>query len=127
MLSNTIRNRQDKGVENMSKQYRKLQNKIYNKPHKDKRARAKEKIGRDYLLIGVLIFTFIVTIAGWTHVDNMNRAMYVLLTGSLGLTDARRHAKIKEDYRSYLDRASVASMGLAVAMFLIVLYYQYIA
>ena len=111
----------------MSKQYRKLQNKIYNKPDKDKRAREKEKLGRDYLLIGVLIFTFIVTIAGWTHFDNMNRAMYVLLTVSLGLTYARRHAKIKEEYRIYLDRASVASMGLAVAMFLIVLYYQYIA
>jgi hypothetical protein len=36
-----------------------------------------------------------------------------------------RHAKVSDNVRAYLNSASLGAMGLAVAMFLISLYYQF--
>ena len=108
----------------MSKQYKKMQKKLYPQQD-DPKAKEKAKIGKDYLLLTIICFTFVVTVVGWPHFDNMNRAMYLLLTISLLLTYLCRHARVSEKVRTYLNSASLGSMGLAVAMFLIAMYYQY--
>lgn len=107
----------------MAKQYKKLQNKI----HPKAKTAPKEKIGNDYLLMVMIGFTVIILALGWSHLDSMNKAMYVLLTLSLSLTYARRHAKLTDNQRVYVDRASFASIGLAAALFLIIAYNQYFA
>lgn len=107
----------------MAKQYKKLQNKVY--PKKTADSKPKEKIGKDYLLMTVIAFTAVVTIFGWTQFDMLNRSMYVLLTFSLSMTYIFRHANISENAKIYVNRASLAAMGLAVAMFLISAYYTF--
>ena len=106
----------------MSKQYKKLQNKLHPKAVKQE---SQPKIGRDYLLLIMICFTFVIAMFGWEHFDNTNRAMYLLLTLSLTLTYLYRHAKVSDNVRAYLNSASLGAMGLAVAMFLISLYYQF--
>ena len=108
----------------MAKQYKKLQNKLHPKKE-DPRKKEKEKIGNDYLLMLICCFTWVVTIAGWEHFDNMNRVMYSLLTLSLTLTYASRHAKVSDNVRAYLNSASLGAMGLAVASFLITIFHQF--
>ncbi len=104
----------------MAKQYKKLQHKLYPKKQDDKK-KEKEKIGKDYLLLGVMIFTIVVTVLGWGSLTLWNRAMYVLLDISLVLTYARRHAKLSEAQQRICDRASLIGIGLAVAMFVVML------
>ena len=77
------------------------------------------------LLIGVLIFTIVVTMVGWMQFDNWNRCMYVLLIVSLGLTYVRRHAKLSETQAVFAERASLVSIGFAIAMFVIVLLHNF--
>ena len=105
----------------MAKQYKKLQKKIYPEK-KDPHDKEKETIGKDYLLIAVCCFTFVVTIFGWPHFDDLNRAMYILLTLSLGLTYAYRHARLSDNARIYVNRASLCSMGLAIGLFCLSLF-----
>ena len=83
------------------------------------------KIGKDYPILILIGLTIFVCFLGWGNFDNMNRAMYVLLTVSLILTYVRRHAKLSETRAIYVERASAASIGLAIALFFIVLYYQF--
>ncbi len=106
----------------MSKQYKKLQNKLHPKAVKQE---TQPKVGRDYFLLIMICFTLVVTLFGWQQFDNTNRAMYLLLTLSLTLTYLYRHANVSDNVRTYLNSASLGSMGLAVAMFLISLYYQF--
>ncbi len=109
----------------MAKQYKKLQNKIH--PKTKEAPAPKAKIGKDYFLLVMIGFTVIILTLGWSHLDDMNKAMYVLLTTSLCLTYTRRHFELTDTQRTYVDRASFASIGLAVALFLIIAYQQYIA
>ncbi|HCB92764.1 MAG TPA: hypothetical protein DEP57_02965 [Selenomonas sp.] len=109
----------------MAKQYKKLQNKIH--PKAKEAPAPKAKIGKDYFLLVMIGFTVIILTLGWSHLDDMNKAMYVLLTTSLCLTYTRRHFELTDTQRTYVDRASFASIGLAVALFLIIAYQQYIA
>ena len=109
----------------MAKQYKKLQNKIHPKA-KEEPVR-KEKIGKDYFLLVMIGLTLVILTLGWSHLDDLNRAMYVLLTVSLSLTYARRHANLTDNQKIYVDRASFASIGLAVALFLFIAYEQYFA
>ncbi|MDD6133172.1 MAG: hypothetical protein PUB49_00470 [Selenomonadaceae bacterium] len=108
----------------MAKQYKKLQKKVYPKVE-DPRKKEKEKIGKDYLLIAVISFTLVVTLFGWQTFDALNRAMYVLLTFSLAMTYIYRHAKISENARIYVNRASLCSMGLAIGMFCLALWHEF--
>lgn len=108
----------------MSKQYKKLQNKLY--PKKQADDKNLKKAGKDYLLIAVFCFTIVITVAGWDKLDNMNRAMYLFLILSLGLTYTSRHAKVSDNIRAYLNSASLGAIGLAIATFVITLYYKFI-
>ena len=107
----------------MAKQYKKLRQKVH---PKQPPAPPKEKVGKDYLLIVVIAFTLAVLILGWGYLDSMNRVMYILLVLSLSLTYIKRHAKLTETQQLITDRASMVSIGLAVAMFLIVLVQQFV-
>jgi len=109
----------------MAKQYKKLQNKIH--PKAKPETVRKEKVGKDYFLLVMIGFTIIILGLGWGHLDSLNKAMYVLLTLSLSLTYARRHARLTDNQRIYVDRASFASIGLAAALFLLIAYQQYFA
>lgn len=107
----------------MAKQYRKLQEKIYKKAEKKKAP--EPKIGKDYLLMAVTVFTVLVTAVGWMSLDNLSRVMYVLLSISLILTYAKRHAKLSDEVAPLVERVSLATMGLAVFCFFITLYYHF--
>ena len=102
----------------MANQYKKLQKKLYEKNKPDDKKQT-PKIGKDYPILILIGLTIFICFIGWGNLDNMNRAMYVLLLISLILTYVRRHAKL------YVERASAASIGLAIALFFIVLYYQF--
>ena len=107
----------------MSRQYRKLQEKLYQKPSEKKPA--EKKIGRDYVLMAVTVFTVLVTAAGWMQLDNVSRGMYSLLSISLILTYARRHANLSEKAAVLVERGSLITMALAVVLFFVSLYVHF--
>ncbi len=84
----------------------------------------KKKGGKDYLLIAVISFTLMVTIAAWESLAALNRALYVMLITSLSLTYVRRQFNLSEKMENWVDRASIAAMGFALALFAVVMYYQ---
>ena len=86
--------------------------------------REKEKVGKDYLLIAVICFTVIVTIAAWSTLTALNKALYSLLILSLSLTYVRRHANLTEQQETWVDRGSIVSMGFALALFAVIMYNQ---
>lgn len=107
----------------MSKQYKKLQKKLYQKPKENK---PKQKpIGHDYLLTGIFIFTVVITIVGWNDLTWLNRAMYLLLAVSFGLTLLQRHGKFSDEMRTKISIASTIAVVVAIVMFLIVLFFQF--
>ncbi len=106
----------------MSKQYKKLQNKLHPKEVKQE---PKYKEGKDYLLLIMIAITFVITLLGWENLDNTNRAMYFLLTISLTLTYLYRHANFPEKVKAYINAASLGTIGLAVALFLLNVYYTF--
>ena len=107
----------------MAKQYKKLRQKVL--PKKPKKMVSERPVGNDYFLLGITIFTVAVLIFGWSHFDSMNRAMYVLLVLSLGLTYVRRHFNLSETQQVIADRAGFVSIGCAVGLFIIICYYQF--
>ena len=108
----------------MAKQYRKLQRNLYKKPEQK---RPTEKIGKDYVLMAVTVFTLLITVAGWTSLDTLSRVMYTLLSVSLMLTYAKRHAQLDDQKQTIVERASLATMGLAVILFFVSLYFHFTA
>lgn len=108
----------------MSKQYKKLQKKIYQKPQQKKRQQ--KPVGHDYLLTGIFIFTLVVTVIGWNGMDWLNRIMYLLLALSFGLTLFQRHGKnLSDEARTKISLASTVSVVAAIVMFLIVIFFQF--
>ena len=85
--------------------------------------------GKGYLILGIVLFTLTLTIAGWEMFDAISRAMYVLLTISLGLTYTNRYHghRLTETQRMLVVRGSFATIGLAAALFFVELYQKYIA
>jgi len=109
----------------MAKQYKKLQQKLHPKASKQK---PKEKpVGKDYVLLSVICFILVVTIFGWEYLDNLNRAMYILLGVSMTCNYVRRHAKLSETQAMLVERTGMVTIGFAIALFLVALYYQFIA
>lgn len=109
----------------MSKQYKKLQQKLH---PKEKKTAPKEKpVGKDYLLLAVIAFIIVMTAFGWEYMNNISRAMYILLGISMSCNYVQRHAKISEEKMVYVARVGLVTIGIAVALFLISLYYQFAA
>ncbi|MBR1397353.1 MAG: hypothetical protein IJ563_07460 [Selenomonadaceae bacterium] len=94
---------------------------------KSTKPKPKENVGKDYMLVGVIIFTTVVMLIGWSTFTNMNRAMYVCLIASLSLTYVKRHYNLSEIQEVWVDRTSLMAMGFAVALFALVMYNQIFA
>ena len=98
------------------------------KPKKPKQEiKIKEKVGKDYLLIAVISFTLMVTIAAWSTLTDMNKALYSMLLVSLSLTYIRRHYDLSEQQEFWVDRGSIISMGIALVLFAAIMYMQIFA
>ena len=109
----------------MSKQYKKLQQKLH---PKEKKATPKEKpVGKDYILLAVIGFIAVMTIFGWEYMNNISRAMYVLLGISMSCNYVQRHGKLSEEKMVYVARIGLVTIAIAVALFLVSLYYQFFA
>lgn len=107
----------------MSKQYKKLQQKLHPKETSNKK---KEKpLGKDYVLLAVIGFILVVTAFGWEMMNNMSRAMYILLGISMTCTYLRRQARLSESQALFAERTGMITLGFALALFLVTLYYQF--
>ena len=76
--------------------------------------KVKENVGKDYLLISVICFTIIITIAAWSTLTTLNQILYVLLIVSLSLTYVRRHFNLTQQQETWVDRGSIVSMGISI-------------
>ncbi len=109
----------------MSKQYKKLQQKLH---PKEKKTAPKEKpVGKDYVLLAVIGFILVVTLGGWEYMNNLSRSMYILLGISMTCNYLQRHAKWGESTMMIISRVGLVTIGFAVALFLVSLYYQFFA
>ena len=97
------------------------------KSQETSKPKEKKRTGKDYLLIAVISFTLMVTIADWETLTPLNRALYVMLLSSLSLTYVRRQYNLSEKMENWVDKASIVSMGFALALFVVVMYYQIFA
>ena len=109
----------------MSKQYKKLQRKLH--PQKNESKQPEKPVGKDYVLIAVIAFLIVMLVSMGGYMDKLNLSMYILLLISMCCTYAQRHFKLSENTEIYVMRAGQASIGLAIALFLVSLYYQLIA
>ncbi len=107
----------------MAKQYKKLRQKVH--PKQKKETPAEQPPGNDYLLIGIIIFTLVILAIGWQHLNGMNCAMYLFLLASLGLTYIRRHMNLSETQQVMAERAGLAAIGIAIALFFMICYEQF--
>ena len=113
----------------MARQSKKIAKKIQPKKNveEESKPQVKEKVGKDYLLIGVLALTIVFLIVGWANFTALNRALYIALLVSLSTTYARRHYNFNETQELWLERAGVVAMGAAIVLFAFVVYQQYFA
>lgn len=109
----------------MARQYKKILKKIQPKDKTKKPKEKPEKIGKDYVLIVVLVITILFMAIGWSYFSNINRGLYVALTASLLATYIRRHVKLTERQDYWVEKASQVAMGVAIVLFGIVAYQQY--
>ena len=115
----------------MARQSKKIAKRIQPKkkpePEAQSSVKAKEKVGKDYLLITVLALTIVFLLVGWTNFTATNRALYIALLISLSSTYARRHYNFNETQDLWIERAGVVAMGAAIVLFAFVVYQQYFA
>ena len=110
----------------MATLYKKLAKKI--KPKTKKTAeKPPEKVGKDYWLLGILLLTIFFLVGTWPQLDNTNRALYVALIVSLGSTYARRQFNLKENQENLVSIIGVVALIAAVALFIVKIYYNFIA
>ncbi len=84
-----------------------------------------QKVGKDYLLIGVLALTIVFLLVGWSNFTATNRALYIALLISLSSTYARRHYNLTAVQDLWVERAGYVSMASAIVLFAFVVYQQY--
>lgn len=112
----------------MARQSKKIAKKIQPKKKAESENKPPEKkVGKDYLLIGVLALTIVFLIFGWANFTALNRGLYLALLASLSTTYARRHYNFTEVQDKWLERIGLAAMILAIIMFALVVYNQYFA
>mgnify|MGYP000418882540 FL=1 len=109
----------------MAKMLKKLQQKV-TPAEKPKPVRPP---GKDYMLLILMAFTVMVTLAAWEELDSLTLTMYILLTASLGLTYTRRQAveRLSEFQMMIVTRASFVTIGMAGALFLFDAYRRFFA
>lgn len=109
----------------MATQYRKLFKKL--NPKSKKPEPPPEKIGKDYWLVAILILTIFFMVVGWANFDNVNRALYVALIVALSSTYARRHFNLSPMQVTWVERVSFVGMVAAIVLFIMEIYYKFIA
>ena len=112
----------------MARQSKKIAKKIQpKKKAESENKKPEKKVGKDYLLIGVLALTIVFLIFGWSNFTVWNRGLYLSLLVSLSTTYARRHYNFNEKQDLWLERAGMIAMGCAIVLFAFVVYQQYFA
>ena len=111
----------------MARQSKKIAKKIQPKKPTTTENKKPAKVGKDYLLIIVLALTIVFLIVGWQNFTALNRGLYLALLASLSTTYARRHYNFTDKQDLWLERLGIASMGVALVLFALVIYQQYIA
>ena len=111
----------------MARQSKKIAKKIQPKKPATTENKKPAKVGKDYLLIIVLALTIVFLIVGWQNFTALNRGLYLALFVSLSTTYARRHYNFTDKQDLWLERLGIASMGVALVLFALVIYQQYIA
>lgn len=111
----------------MARQSRKIAKKIQPKKPAEPENKKPEKVGKDYLLVGVLALTIVFLIFGWANFTPLNRGLYLALLVSLSTTYARRHYNFTEKQDLWLERTGYTAMILAIILFGVVVYQQYFA
>ena len=109
----------------MARQYKKILKKI--KP-KEKKSAAPKKTGKswsEYLLPAFLALTMVVMFLGWESFTNINRALYVFLTLTLGIHFARRNYNLNPTQDLWAERASYVTMAIATVLFGANIYVQH--
>ena len=110
----------------MARQYKKILKKIKPKEKKVDTPQKKEKSWSDYLLPAFLALTGVVLILGWNSFTNLNRALYIFLTLTLGITFVRKNYNLDATQDKWAERAGYVSMAVATVLFGIHFYYQYV-
>ena len=111
----------------MARQSKKIAKKIRPAKKPEVTTKPKEKVGKDYLLIGVMALTIVFLIFGWENFTATNRALYIALLISLSSTYVRRHYNLSDTQDLWAERAGYVSMGAAIILFAYVVYLQYFA
>ena len=111
----------------MARQSKKIAKKIQPKKKAEPENKQPEKVGKDYLLIGILALTIVFLIFGWSNFTVLNRGLYIALLVSLSSTYARRHYNFTETQDLWIERTGYTAMILAIILFGVIVYQQYIA
>ena len=111
----------------MARQSKKIAKKLQPKKKAEPENKKPEKVGKDYLLIGVLALTIVFLIFGWSNFTPLNRGLYIALLVSLSSTYARRHYNFTETQDRWIERTGYTAMILAIILFGVIVYQQYIA
>ena len=109
----------------MARQYKKILKKI--KP-KEKKSDPPEKNDRSwsyYLMAAFFALTGVVMVLGWESFTNINRALYVFLTLTLGINFARRTYNLNPTQDLWAERTSYATMAVATILFGLNIYFQH--
>ena len=111
----------------MARQYKKILKKIKPKEKKSDAPKKTEKGWSDYLLPAFLALTAVVMILGWESFTNLNRALYVFLTVTLGINFARKNYKMTATQDLWAERTSYVTMAIATVLFGLNIYFQHTA
>ena len=111
----------------MARQSRKIAKKIQPKKKAEPENKKPEKVGKDYLLIGVLALTIVFLVVGWSNFTPWNRGLYIALLVSLSTTYARRHYNFTQTQDLWIERTGMVAMGCAIVLFAFVIYQNYFA
>ena len=109
----------------MARQYKKILKKIKPKEKKSDVKKKNEKHWFDYLLPAFLALTVVVMILGWESFTNINRALYVFLTLTLGIHFARKNYNLNPTQDLWAERASYVTMAIATVLFGANIYVQH--
>ena len=111
----------------MARQSKKIAKKIQPKKKTEPENKKPEKVGKDYLLIGVLALTIVFLVVGWSNFTPWNRGLYIALLVSLSTTYARRHYNFTQTQDLWIERTGMVAMGCAIVLFAFVIYQNYFA
>ena len=110
----------------MARQYKKILKKIKPK-EKVEPPKKREKTLSDYILTAFFALTAVVMFLGWSSFTDLNRALYVFLTITLGITFVRRNYNLTPTQDLWVERAGYVTMGIATVLFGLHFYNQYIS